>query len=169
MGGVSRFNSFSSFVGGLCSPLGGLYRLSCFFVLCFFILLRTPFIYDLHGFMLVVVLLILPVYVSLFLGRLESGVDLFFSSLVPSGTPLWIAPFVGLAETISYVVRPVVLIIRPFLNITIGAFGASSVAGFGLGNSWLLYVLCFIFFYEVFVAVVHWFIVVNILGFSEDH
>nr|WRY68986.1 ATP synthase F0 subunit 6 [Cichlidogyrus thurstonae] len=169
MNNSSRFSAFFSFVGNLCSSLGFIYYLSCFSVLSLFLLFRVPFIYGMVGFIALIVVLILPVYLSLFFGRLEEGLNLFFSSLVPSGTPLWIAPFVGLAETISYIVRPIVLMIRPFLNITIGALGVSSLAGMSIGNNIIWVVLIGIFFYEVFVAVVHWFIVVNILGFSEDH
>nr|AFD18197.1 ATPase subunit 6 [Cichlidogyrus sclerosus]WRY69021.1 ATP synthase F0 subunit 6 [Cichlidogyrus sclerosus] len=169
MNNVSRFSYLVRFVVSLCSSLGALYYISCFVVLGLFILLRVPFVYGAVGFAALVIILIFPAYLGLFIGRLEDGVSLFFSSLIPSGTPLWIAPFVGLAETISYVVRPVVLMIRPFLNITIGALGAASLAGMSLGNSSLLLILIGVFFYEVFVALVHWFIVINILGFSEDH
>nr|WRY68999.1 ATP synthase F0 subunit 6 [Cichlidogyrus tilapiae] len=169
MNNINRFSAFFNFINGLCSSLGSFYYIGCFTVLCIFLLFRTPFIYGPVGFIVLIVVLIFPLYLGLFFGRLEDGLSLFFSSLVPSGTPLWIAPFVGLAETISYVVRPLVLMIRPFLNITIGALGAASLANMSVGNSSLMVVLVFIFFYEVFVAVVHWFIVVNILGFSEDH
>uniref|UniRef100_UPI00315C9E1C ATP synthase F0 subunit 6 n=1 Tax=Cichlidogyrus halli TaxID=321991 RepID=UPI00315C9E1C len=169
MNNVSRYSALFSFVGGLCSPLGVLYHVCCFSVLGLFLLLRTPFLYGLVGFFLLVVIIIAPLFVSLFVGRVEYGMSNFVASLIPSGTPLWIAPFVGLAESISYLVRPLVLMIRPFLNITIGALGAAALANVSVGNIELSFFLVLIFFYEVFVAVVHWFIVVNILGFSEDH
>nr|YP_010121351.1 ATP synthase F0 subunit 6 [Scutogyrus longicornis]QRC77980.1 ATP synthase F0 subunit 6 [Scutogyrus longicornis] len=169
MNNLNRFSAFFGFVSSLCSYLGAFYYLACFTLLCLFLLLRIPFIYGGLGFAFLVVFFIFPSYVSLFIGRVEDGISLFLSSLVPSGTPLWIAPFVGLAETISYIVRPAVLMIRPFLNITIGALGASSLAGMTMSNCGLVVFLIFVFFYEVFVAIVHWFIVVNILGFSEDH
>nr|AWW03139.1 ATP synthase F0 subunit 6 [Cichlidogyrus mbirizei] len=169
MNNTSRFSALFSFVAALCTPLGVLYFLVCALVLSLFLAFRAPFIYGSVGFIGLVVVLVFPTYLSLFFARLEDGPSAFFASLIPSGTPLWIAPFVGLAETISYLVRPIVLMIRPFLNITIGALGAASLAGMSIGNSVLIVPLLFIFFYEVFVAVVHWFIVVNILGFSVDH
>nr|AWW03116.1 ATP synthase F0 subunit 6 [Cichlidogyrus halli] len=169
MNNVSRHSAFFSFISNLCSSLGAIYYVSCFMLLLLFLLLRTPFSYGMVGFVILITLIIAPLYVSLFIGRVEEGISSFISSLVPTGTPLWIAPFVGLAETISYVVRPVVLMIRPFLNISIGALGAASLADMSTENTAIIIFLIGIFFYEVFVAVVHWFIVVNILGFSEDH
>lgn len=62
-----------------------------------------------------------------------------------------------------------VLMIRPFLNISIGAIGGASLGGMFMSKSIVILILLFVFFYEVFVAMVHWFIVVNILDFSIDH
>nr|WRY69011.1 ATP synthase F0 subunit 6 [Cichlidogyrus cirratus] len=169
MNNISRFSGVFSSVSGLCTSLGVVYFMICFIIFSLFVSFRAPFVYGGVGFAFLLVFLIFPAYFSLFLGRLEDGIGSFFASLIPTGTPLWIAPFVGLAETISYLVRPVVLMIRPFLNITIGALGAASLAGMSVGAKLILLPLLLIFFYEVFVAVVHWFIVVNILGFSVDH
>lgn len=74
-----------------------------------------------------------------------------------------------LAETLSYLVRPVVLMIRPFVNLTIGSLGGYAIGSMCFSVSWAILFLGFLFFYEIFVAVVHWFIVCNILSFSEDH
>lgn len=41
-----------------------------------------------------------------------------------------------LAETIRYVVRPVVLMIRPFLNLSIGAFGGAAIGGMCISLSY---------------------------------
>lgn len=51
--------------------------------------------------------------------------------------------------------RPIVLLIRPFLKITIGVLGAGVLGslGFYRGLVWLF--LFLLFFYEVFVAFVH--------------
>nr|AXR86360.1 ATP synthase F0 subunit 6 [Lamellodiscus spari] len=142
-------------------------------VLCFllinFLLLRMPTIYGSLGFFVFVFCSIFPLFFGFLYSRLEFSVLEFFSSLIPANTPLWIAPLVGLAETISYIVRPFVLIIRPFLNITIGILGSNALSSFCLNNNILILGLIFLFFYEVFVAVVHWFIVANILLFSRDH
>nr|YP_006460026.1 ATP synthase F0 subunit 6 [Tetrancistrum nebulosi]ADN44067.1 ATPase subunit 6 [Tetrancistrum nebulosi] len=166
---INRFNSFSCLVKPLVSNLGSLYKSVCLTLLVCFLYLRTPFLYGVSGLLLYIFILLAPMFVSLFVGRLENGVNTFFSSLLPPGTPLWIAPLVGFAETISYIVRPIVLMLRPFLNITIGCFAALAIGG-GFCNNWLLIVgLLMLFFYEIFVAMVHWFIVVNILDFSIDH
>lgn len=79
----------------------------------------------------------------------------FFSGFIPEGTPIWIAPFVCLAETLSYLVRPVVLMIRPFVNLSIGALGGYVLGMLTFSQWWVVLFLVVLFFYEVFVAVVH--------------
>nr|YP_009829431.1 ATP synthase F0 subunit 6 [Enterogyrus malmbergi]QJD07093.1 ATP synthase F0 subunit 6 [Enterogyrus malmbergi] len=166
---LSRSSLFSYNVVGLLSRIGNMYVVHMMGILLVFLLLRVPYLYGMLGFVGFIYVSIFPVFLSLFCNRIEGGVDEFFSSLLPPGTPLWIAPFVGLAETISYIVRPVVLMVRPFLNITIGAFGAVALGGMFISNYFVGLFLLILFFYEIFVAMVHWFIVVNILGFSIDH
>nr|AYH51376.1 ATP synthase F0 subunit 6 [Cotylurus marcogliesei] len=172
MMGVSRFyillNSYvASFMGGVSDYF---YQFTLAFLFFIFLLLRIPYVFGLGGFFLFLVCLIFPLFLSLMFFRLDVNLRSFFSSFIPGGTPLWIAPFVCLAETISYIVRPFVLLIRPFLNLSIGALGGASLGylflKFGGGVIFFLLVL---FFYEVFVALVHWFIVCNILSFSVDH
>lgn len=60
--------------------------------------------------------------------------------------------------------------IRPFAKLTIGSFGGVALGAMCLKfRRGVLFFLVVLFFYEVFVALVHWFIVCNILSFSEDH
>nr|YP_009734331.1 ATP synthase subunit 6 [Echinostoma revolutum]QIJ97883.1 ATP synthase subunit 6 [Echinostoma revolutum] len=170
---VTRFSAVFSYVCALVS--GGLgdtfYRLCLCGLLFCFLFLRIPYIYGMSGFGLFIVFVIFPLFLSLFISRLvDGGPASFFSGFVPPGTPLWIAPFVCLAETLSYIVRPVVLMIRPFVNLTIGALGGAALGALGFKfGVWVVSFLFLLFFYEVFVALVHWFIVCNILSFSEDH
>lgn len=92
---------------------------------------------------------------ALFLRRVGSSFSEFFRGFVPVGTPLYICPLVCLAETISYIIRPFVLIFRPFINISLGCFGAVALRKFCFtGNIWF-FLLGLVFFYEVFVALVH--------------
>nr|AKP94286.1 ATP synthase F0 subunit 6 [Diplostomum spathaceum] len=169
---VSRLNILINLfvlrlVGGISDYF---YRASLLIVLMCFLFLRVPYVFGINGFFLFLVLFIFPLFLSLMFFRLRTEISLFFSSFVPTGTPLWIAPFVCLAETISYLVRPFVLLIRPFLNLSIGAFGGASLGfmtlHFGTG---VIFLLVLLFFYEIFVALVHWFIICNILSFSVDH
>lgn len=74
---------------------------------------------------------------------------------MPVGTPLYICPLVCIAETISYIIRPLVLILRPFINISLGCLGAVSVCKLCFTSFMWIFVLLVLFFYEVFVAVVH--------------
>lgn len=143
------------------------------FVVCIllfiFVLFRVPYIFGVCGFGAILIFLIVPAYISLVLARLGRGLNLFFSSFVPEGSPFFIAPLVCLAELIRYLVRPVVLLIRPFLKISIGFFGASALGFMCLSSRFVYVFMFFLFLYEVFVALVHWFIVCNIFSFSAEH
>nr|YP_010372301.1 ATP synthase F0 subunit 6 [Capsala martinieri]UOX29721.1 ATP synthase F0 subunit 6 [Capsala martinieri] len=154
---------------GLINNLSSLYKILGLSVASLFILLRTPYLYGSGGFLFSVLVILGPLFLGILLFRLERGPSSFFSTLLPPGTPLGIAPFVCLAESISFLVRPMVMMLRPFLNITIGTLGGMSLGLMAMNNWTILLFLCVLFFYEIFVAVVHWFIVVNILEFSVDH
>nr|AKP19670.1 ATP synthase F0 subunit 6 [Gyrodactylus sp. FY-2015] len=142
-----------------------------FIILFTFILYRVPGVFDVHFFIVLLLVILLPYFFSLFSSRIVYDWEEFFSSFTPVGAPIAIAPFVCVAEGISYIVRPFVLLLRPFLNLTIGAFGALSLGGFisSSFNPIVFLIFLFIFFYEIFVSLVHWFIVSNILIFSIDH
>nr|WCH58145.1 ATP synthase F0 subunit 6 [Holostephanus sp. FJ-2023] len=135
-----------------------------------FLLLRIPYIFGVGGFSTFLGFMILPLFLGMMFSRLNGGVSLFFSSFIPVGTPLWIAPFVCLAETISYIVRPIVLVIRPFINLSIGAMAGMTLGLLCWSMNWFVFIgLLILFFYEIFVALVHWYIVCSILAFSADH
>nr|ABO86170.1 ATP synthase F0 subunit 6 [Gyrodactylus salaris] len=140
-------------------------------ILLEFILYRIPGVFDAHYFIVFLLVVLLPYFISLFTSRVAIDCEEFLCSFTPVGAPIAIAPFVCIAEGVSYVVRPFVLILRPFLNLTIGAFGALSLGGLiSSGVNPVIFILfVFIFFYEIFVSLVHWFIVSNILIFSIDH
>nr|WSP01980.1 ATPase subunit 6 [Creptotrematina aguirrepequenoi] len=169
---LSRLSVCFSFIKSLLSGGGGdyAYRSVLFFLLACFLFLRVPYIFGLMGYGLFLFFIILPLFSGLFLCRvLDGSIFKFFSSLVPSGTPLWMAPFVCLAETLSYLVRPAVLMMRPFVNISMGSMGGYVLGLLCFSSAHVLLFLVILFFYEIFVAVVHWFIVCNILAFSEEH
>nr|UFQ88926.1 ATP synthase F0 subunit 6 [Rhinebothroides sp. MZUSP 8026] len=138
-------------------------------LLLIFLLYRVPYCYSPLLFSVLLVVLVFSSFTSLFLRRIFCNYNEFFSSFVPVGTPLYVCPLVCLAETISYLIRPFVLVFRPFINISLGCFGAVALSSFCFSSSIWYLVLIVVFFYEVFVALVHWFIVTNILSFSVDH
>lgn len=140
-----------------------------FSLLVCFLLLRIPYLYGMWGFCSFLIFLIFPLFLTLFFSRICVNAPAFFSVFVPTGTPLWIVSFVCLAETIRYVVRPLVLLLRPFVNLSLGAVAMFSLSSMYFMNSAVLLFLVIVFFYEIFVALVHWFIVCNILSFSADH
>nr|UFQ89250.1 ATP synthase F0 subunit 6 [Caulobothrium sp. MZUSP 8009] len=169
----SVFNNYSSFVSMLYNTLISVfsyyYLLILSVVLVIFLTYRFPYCYSPLFFSIFLLVVVFSCFSSLFLRRLFFSPNEFFSGFVPVGTPLYICPLVCVAETISYLIRPFVLIFRPFINISLGCFGAVTLGNFCFVNSTWLLVLIFIFFYEVFVALVHWYIVTNILAFSIDH
>nr|ACN76688.1 ATP synthase F0 subunit 6 [Hydatigera taeniaeformis] len=134
-----------------------------------FISYRFPYCYSPWLFIVWLIGIVFVCFVSLWLNRLLDNVNTFFASFVPLGTPLYICPLVCIAESISYIIRPFVLILRPFINISLGCFGAAFIGGAVNSNYLWFLTLILLFFYEVFVALVHWFIVLSILLFSEDH
>ena len=168
-GYVSLFYSFtSSFV--LSGYQSRFYYLFLFFLFLSFSLLRFPFSYGLLGFSETIFLLVFPLFFSLFLCRVVNFLS-FSASFVPEGSPQSMAFFVRFAELISYFIRPFVLMLRPYLNLSLGSLVCHFVWSYlysGLGVLYLFLGLL-LFFYEVFVTIVHWYIVNQILFVSEDH
>nr|UFQ88794.1 ATP synthase F0 subunit 6 [Rhinebothroides sp. MZUSP 8015] len=168
-----NFNYFSSLLTDLYNYI--IQQFSYYYlvflgsILLIFLLYRVPYCYSPFLFSVLLVVLVFNAFISLFLRRVIHSYNEFFSGFVPVGTPLYICPLVCLAETISYLIRPFVLIFRPFINISLGCYGAIALSTFCFSSSIWYSVLIIIFFYEVFVALVHWFIVTNILSFSIDH
>nr|UFQ88458.1 ATP synthase F0 subunit 6 [Rhabdotobothrium anterophallum] len=168
--GFSNYSSIVMFVyNTVVQMFSYYYLLVSSIVLFLFLSYRFPYCYSPLFFVAFLVTVVFSCFVSLFLRRLFADYNSFFSSFVPVGTPLYICPLVCLAETISFIIRPFVLIFRPFINISLGCFGAVALGNFCFSGSVWFFVLGLVFFYEVFVALVHWFIVANILSFSVDH
>nr|BAV81452.1 ATP synthase F0 subunit 6 [Schistosoma curassoni] len=135
------------------------------------ILTRCPYVYNYTWFILFLFLFIIPLYTSLVFTRLYSSLSKFFAEMIPSGSPLWILPFIHHIEMISFLIRPVVLLLRPFINISVGIYAGITIGDlFILSDNYTFMFFLFIFFiYEVFVTVVHWFIINEILKFTVFH
>ena len=176
MFGQTMFNSFKSY----SSTISLLYNyvIRCFsyyyllvltLTLSLFVLYRVPYCYRPYLFVVFLLVVVFSRFMCLFLGRILKKVNSFFGGFVPVGTPLYICPVVCLAETIRYIIRPLVLILRPFIKISLGCIGTVAICSLRFNSiNWIL-ILLILFFYEVFVAVVHWYIVTCILSFSIDH
>nr|YP_009440998.1 ATP synthase F0 subunit 6 [Moniezia expansa]AOY40438.1 ATP synthase F0 subunit 6 [Moniezia expansa] len=138
-------------------------------ILILFLLYRVPYCYSPYLFAIILIVIVFGLFLTLFVYRVVSFTDEFFNSFIPVGTPLYICLLVCLAESVSYIIRPIVLILRPFININLGCLG--SIAICSLNFSYWLWIFCLLvlFLYEVFVDVVHWYIVVSILSFSIEH
>nr|YP_009415140.1 ATP synthase F0 subunit 6 [Breviscolex orientalis]ASL24593.1 ATP synthase F0 subunit 6 [Breviscolex orientalis] len=145
------------------------YLLLCGTVLCVFISYRVPYVFSPFCFILILWFLLMGGFLSLVGCRLWLSFSVFVGGFIPVGTPLWVCPLVCVAETVSYIIRPLVLMLRPFINIGLGC-SASALVGGLCSVSWIWVTpLAVLFFYEVFVALVHWFIVTSILDFSIEH
>jgi len=167
------YNYYSSFISilynSLISVFSAYYLAPLLISLVLFVRYRIPYCYTPYLFVTFLITVVFSLFISLFFARLFSKLTEFFSGFIPMGTPLYICSFVCIAETISFIIRPVVLIIRPFINISLGCFGAVALGGLCVGRGLWSIALAFLFFYEVFVALVHWFIVTSILSFSIEH
>lgn len=138
-------------------------------VLLLFLLYRVPYCYSPFFFCVILIVCVFAIFVALFNNRLFIDIKEFFGRFIPVGVPLYICPLIGIAEIISYIIRPFVLILRPFINIRLGCYGAIAICNLCFINwIWFLFLLI-LFFYEVFVAIIHWYIIVRILFFSINH
>nr|WHM52337.1 ATPase subunit 6 [Echinococcus canadensis]WHM52349.1 ATPase subunit 6 [Echinococcus canadensis]WHM52361.1 ATPase subunit 6 [Echinococcus canadensis]WHM52373.1 ATPase subunit 6 [Echinococcus canadensis]WHM52385.1 ATPase subunit 6 [Echinococcus canadensis] len=166
-------NDFGSLIGRIyVSVLSGAsyyYFVLLMLVLVLFLVYRLPYCYSFYLFFVFLFGVVFVMFVSLFMCRVFSNVNSFFASFVPLGTPLYICFIVCVAESISYMIRPIVLILRPFINISLGCFGDVALGNLCFVSCWWVLILVLLFFYEVFVALIHWFIVSSILDFSVDH
>nr|UFQ89070.1 ATP synthase F0 subunit 6 [Rhodobothrium cf. paucitesticulare DJM-2021]UFQ89118.1 ATP synthase F0 subunit 6 [Rhodobothrium cf. paucitesticulare DJM-2021] len=168
--GFSNYSSIISFLYTTVVQMFSYYYLlvaTC--ILGVFLMYRFPYCYSPLFFVVFLLTIVFSSFMSLFLRRIFNDYQTFFAGFIPVGTPIYICPVVCIAETISYLIRPFVLIFRPFINIGLGCAGAAALGNLFMVNSVWMLVLCFLFFYELFVALVHWFIVSNILAFSVDH
>lgn len=80
------------------------------------------------GFSILVFVLVMSLYCGVLFKSIAVDVMKFFAMFIPAGTPLWIAPLVCLAETVSFVLRPFVLVLRPIINLRIGVSARGFIA-----------------------------------------
>nr|YP_009327975.1 ATP synthase F0 subunit 6 [Cladotaenia vulturi]APC62895.1 ATP synthase F0 subunit 6 [Cladotaenia vulturi] len=169
----SVFNGFNSMVSCIYNYvvyMFSYYHLTVLLSILFtFLVYRFPYCYSLYIFVTILIIMIFSMFLSMFFSRIICDINGFFSCFIPVGTPIYICLLVCLAEAISYIIRPIVLILRPFINISLGCIGAVYLGSLCLSSMFCYVLLCVLFFYEVFVALVHWYIVISILSFSIDH
>lgn len=129
-----RFNGYSSLVSMLYSHIVRMFSYYYLFilicVLALFLSYRVPYVYRPLFFCTFLVCVVFSCFTAMFIWRISADIKLFFSGFVPVGTPLYICPLVCLAESISYIIRPFVLIFRPFIKISLGCVGAVALSKF---------------------------------------
>lgn len=166
----NRFNSLCAIVNNnLTFVFSYYYLINLIYVLLLFIRYRIPYCYRPYILCAFLITLVFRLFISLFLRRLLDKINVFFSHFIPAGTPIYICPLVCLAETISFIIRPIVLILRPLINISLGCFGVLAISKLCFRNFLLILLIFLLFFYECFVAIIHWYIVISILSFSIQH
>nr|QDO72068.1 ATP synthase F0 subunit 6 [Schistosoma haematobium] len=166
----SMINWFSlNIIGGINSEKW--YSFIILIVFSELLFTRCPYIYNYTWFILLLFASIIPLYISLVLTRLYVSLYKFFAEMVPNGSPSWILPFIPHIEIISFIIRPIVLLLRPFINISVGIYAGLTIGDLCiLFNNYIFIFFLFAFFiYEVFVIVVHWFIINEILKFTIFH
>nr|YP_009826143.1 ATP synthase F0 subunit 6 [Lyperosomum longicauda]QIX04653.1 ATP synthase F0 subunit 6 [Lyperosomum longicauda] len=134
--------------------------------------LRVPGVFGFWEYSVFICLFVAPLFLSVVFGRL-AGFRGFLLSFLPVGCPVYLAPFVFVIEMFSFlVVRSFVLVIRPIVNLVFGYFGVSAACYLMLNTGWVFSGMClwlFMVCYEVFVTLLHWYIVCHILMFSRDY
>lgn len=132
--------------------------------------MRFPYVFGFGSFLLVVFCVVGPMFIGLVGCRvLRVGIFNFFASFVPADTPLVLAPFICVIETLSYGIRPLIMALRIFINISIGSVLLYASCFFSYFYLLAVLLWAFVFLYEIFVAVLHWFILCSLMAFSEDH
>lgn len=165
------FNWYNSFFRTILGyTLRGYYKVIrdkflVFMLLCFFSV-RVPYLFGFPGLFGFLIFWILPLVLALILTRVLSDFLGLISSFVPSGTPGFTVSFVCWLETIRFIIRFLVLFLRPFVNLGAGVMIMFRLSYSSLGLVWPVSIMFGVFFYECFIAMVHWYIVCNILSFS---
>nr|YP_010166574.1 ATP synthase F0 subunit 6 [Tamerlania zarudnyi]QRV61243.1 ATP synthase F0 subunit 6 [Tamerlania zarudnyi] len=136
------------------------------FVMIMFFIFYSPLCFNSCYFTYFVCGVSLPLYFGSAIDYLFSYKILDFYNLRPPY--VYLTPMLFISEFVSYVFRPLVLVLRPTVNFIFGHLGILSLGTIALvtGWWWLVLVICFIFSYEIFVSYVHWFIVGEISYFA---
>lgn len=100
---------------------GGLFRLVVLLLLVRFIFVRLPLVCGFGGLFFFLFVYILALFFSALVRRLEDC-SLFFAEFVPEGVSVRFAIFVSMLEFVSYLTRPLVLVLRPLVKLGFGWF-----------------------------------------------
>nr|YP_009466784.1 ATP synthase F0 subunit 6 [Paraescarpia echinospica]AUW55460.1 ATP synthase F0 subunit 6 [Paraescarpia echinospica] len=79
-----------------------------------------PYMFSASSHLLFTLSLALPLWLSLIISAIFHSPSSFMASLLPSGAPTWLNPFLVLIETISISVRPLTLAFRLAANMSAG-------------------------------------------------
>nr|WLD05590.1 ATP synthase F0 subunit 6 [Escarpia spicata]WLD05628.1 ATP synthase F0 subunit 6 [Escarpia spicata] len=80
----------------------------------------VPYMFSASSHLLFTLSLALPLWLSLIISAILHSPSSFTASLLPSGAPTWLNPFLVLIETISISVRPLTLAFRLAANMSAG-------------------------------------------------
>nr|QIT03438.1 ATP synthase Fo subunit 6 [Paralvinella hessleri] len=137
-----------------------------------------PYMFSLSSHLIFTLSFALPLWLMLILSSLLFAPYTFFASLLPSGAPDWLNPFLVLIETTSNIVRPITLSFRLAANMTaghivltlIGVYGSASMFSSIFSFIFLLSLQSFYILFELAICLIQAFIFCLLLSlYSEDH
>lgn len=98
--------------------IGG-FRYFSFVLLFFFLFIRVPYVFGLVGLSLLVFVWVMTLFLA-GMGCRLGDFSLFFADFVREGVPLGFGVVVSGIELVSYLIRPMVLVLRPLVNLRFG-------------------------------------------------
>nr|QXJ42125.1 ATP synthase F0 subunit 6 [Iridoteuthis sp. GS-2021] len=108
--------SFSMNMGGFNLLISSLFIT----IINFNMLGLMPYVFSTTSHLAMTFVLALPLWLSLMLSSYINNPYSTLASLLPSGTPMFLTPFLPMIETLSILVRPITLSIRLAANISAG-------------------------------------------------
>lgn len=110
-----------------------------------------PYVFSLSSHLLFTLVLGLPLWLGLILSGVSYSIRRVAASLLPSGAPRWLNPFLILIETVRMRVRPITLSFRLAANISAGHIVLTLISVYLVFSSFMLGtgVTLFLLFVEV--------------------
>nr|YP_010610788.1 ATP synthase F0 subunit 6 [Eledone cirrhosa]WAP91609.1 ATP synthase F0 subunit 6 [Eledone cirrhosa] len=170
--------SFSMKMGGFSLIVSSLFLL----IINFNLLGLIPYVFSTTSHLVMSFSLSLPLWLSLMLSSYKNNPYSSLASLLPSGTPSFLIPFLPLIEFLSIVVQPVTLAIRIAANISaghiiltlIGDLLASSILNITMFSSSIIMITMLIqtgyFIFEIGIAIIQGYIFSLLITlYSDNH
>nr|YP_010627089.1 ATP synthase F0 subunit 6 [Tremoctopus violaceus]ATR85787.1 ATP synthase F0 subunit 6 [Tremoctopus violaceus]WBK26780.1 ATP synthase F0 subunit 6 [Tremoctopus violaceus] len=170
---ISR--SFSNKIGGFSLITSSLFMM----IINFNLMGLIPYVFSTTSHLAMSFSLSLPLWLSLILSSYNNNATSSLASLLPSGTPPFLIPFLPLIEFMSIMVQPLTLAIRIAANISAGhiiltltgEFLSSSILHLSiLPSSMMLLIQIGYFIFEIGIAIIQGYIFSLLITlYSDNH